>query len=67
MSPFLDSIEARLGKSKWLVGDQICMIDFWVGAMYADKYANKDHPYKGLMDKVIAAHPNFKRYGDDFV
>jgi len=46
MCPFLDSIEARLGKSKWLVGDKISMVDFWVGCMYSDKYVNDGHPYK---------------------
>jgi glutathione S-transferase len=40
LGPFLDSIEKRLGKSKWLVGDKICMVDFWVGSMYCDKLTN---------------------------
>jgi glutathione S-transferase len=67
MSPFLDSIESRLGKSKYLVGDKLCMVDFWVGAMYGDKCVNPEHPFKAMYDKVLAAHPNFKRYGDEFV
>ena len=63
--PFLDSIEARLGKSKWLVGDKICMVDFWVGAMYTDKLTNE----MGHMDCfkfALDSHPNFVRYGEDF-
>ena len=63
--PFLDSIEARLGKSKWLVGDKICMVDFWVGSMYTDRLVNE----MGHMDCfkfALDSHPNFVRYGEDF-
>ena len=41
---FLDGIEGRLGKSKWLTGDKIAMVDFWVAAMYCDKFDNANGP-----------------------
>ena len=67
LKPFLDSIEARLGKSKWLVGDKICMVDFWVGAMFCDKMMNEQSSKCGLFKKHLDAHPNFLRYGKDFM
>jgi glutathione S-transferase len=66
LKPFLDSIEARLGKSKWLVGDKICMVDFWVGAMYCDKFINETSPKCALFKKHLDAHPHFVRFGKDF-
>ena len=65
MVPFLKSIEERLGKSKWLVGDKISMVDFWVGAMYTDKITNqagKAHVFA----PIVKQFPNYIRYGEDF-
>lgn len=30
------NLEQRLSKSKWLTGDNIAMVDFWVGAFACD-------------------------------
>jgi len=67
LSPFLDSIEARLGKSKWLVGDKLCMIDFWVGAMICDKMMNDSNDKNPIFTPIGAKHPNFLRYATDFM
>ena len=64
LRPFLESIEARLGKSKWLVGDKITMIDFWVGAMVCDKLMNDSNDLNPIFSKVVTEKdfPNFLRY-----
>ena len=67
LAPFLDKIEGRLGSSKWLCGDKICMVDFWVGAMYCDKLTNTNEGGKAALFKPhLDAHPNFVRFGEDF-
>ena len=64
LRPFLVSIEGRLGKSKWLVGDKITMIDFWVGAMVCDKLMNDSNDLNPIFSKVVTEKdfPNFLRY-----
>ena len=65
---FIESIETRLSKNKWLIGNTIYMIDFWVGAFCCDQVVNPNNTEKeikkwaGILEKC----PNFKRYIDDF-
>ena len=66
-STFLESLEPRLAKCKWLVGDQICMVDFWVGAFSCDVVtnANNGEQMKGFA-ALLEKCPNYKRYIRDF-
>ena len=63
--PFLRQIEDRLGKCKFLLGDKIHMIDFWVGSMYTDKITN-EMGFAHVYAPIVKQFPNFCRYGEDF-
>ena len=43
------------------------MVDFWVGAMLCDKMMNEQSSKCGLFKKHLDAHPNFLRFGKDFM
>ena len=65
---FILSIEPRLTKSKWLIGENITMIDFWVGAFACDQVVNPNHTEKDeeKWAEILNKCPNFRRYIDDF-
>lgn len=39
-SAYIAKVEPLLAKTKWILGDKLTVIDFWVGALYCDKIAN---------------------------
>ena len=39
-SDYIAKVEPLLAKTKWILGDKLTVIDFWVGALYCDKIAN---------------------------
>ena len=63
---FLKHVEGRLANSKFLVGDDLTIADFWIGGFYTNYAANPivyaPERWSALMDK----HPNFKAYGERF-
>ena len=42
-SDYIAKVEPLLAKTKWVLGDKLTVIDFWVGALYCDKIANLDN------------------------
>ena len=61
------NLEQRLLKSKWLTGDSIAMIDFWVGAFACDEMTNPANPdFTKMHEPVFKKCTGFKRYVDDF-
>ena len=39
-STFIAKLEPLLAKMKWICGDKLTVVDFWVGALYCDKVTN---------------------------
>jgi hypothetical protein len=68
-STFIAKIEPLVECSKFILGDKLTVIDFWVGALYCDKICNKDKnnaKHDACWAEVLKKYPNFKRFGEDF-
>jgi glutathione S-transferase len=64
---FLESLEPRLSKSKWLVGDKINMVDFWIGAFCCDHVENIANQEKSArFAATVNKCPGLKRYIAEF-
>ena len=67
--PFLDKLEPMLGKMKFICGEKLTVVDFWVGASYCDRMTNPHNPNTKTCQTwamFLKKYPNFKRYGEDF-
>ena len=66
---YIAKLEPILKKSKFLCGDTLTVVDFWVGAMYCDLATNAANDNKVTLATwaaVLRKYPNFKRFGEDF-
>ena len=68
-STFIAKLEPMLAKMKFIMGDKLTVIDFWVGSMYCDRCANPNQENaktQACWDNLLKKYPNFKRWGEDF-
>ena len=66
---FLKVVEDICGKgTKFLVGDELTVADFWVGGLYTNFVLNNEIPFaKDQWASCVDSYPNFKAYGERFV
>ena len=61
----LGYIEPFCGKTKFLVGDNLCVCDFWIGGFYTN-IMSKPFWVNGEWDKIKGQFPKYTAYGEAF-
>jgi len=64
---FLDLIDPHCAKGQFIVGEKLCVADFWIGGLYTTFFSNPAVGFaKDRFDAILAKYPNFQAYGERF-
>jgi len=67
MPAFLKSIDAQLKTNKFILGNEITYVDFFVGGSFANWFANPNCFNTDRWAKLLEKFPNFNAYGKRFM